>query len=68
MLEGRVHLALACSEGLGLDMRELIPLISPMIDGRGGGRPTLVELAGTKPENLEAALNKAAETIGVRLE
>jgi alanyl-tRNA synthetase len=62
-IEGRVHLILACSESLDLDMRELIPLLSPMIDGKGGGRPTMVELAGTKPENLEAALDKATQTI-----
>ncbi|MFC2165178.1 DHHA1 domain-containing protein [Acidobacteriota bacterium] len=66
-LEGRVHLILACSESLGIDMRELIPLVSPLIEGKGGGRSTLIELAGTKSENLQAALDKAAQTIGVRL-
>jgi len=67
-LEGRVHLILACSESLGFDMRELIPHLSPLIEGKGGGRPTLVELSGTKSENLQAALDKAHQTIGARLE
>lgn len=66
-LEGRVHLILACSEGLGVDMRELIPLVSPLIEGKGGGRPTLIELAGTKSENLQAALDKARQAIELRL-
>jgi len=39
----RVHVFLACSESLGLDMRELVPVVSSMIEGRGGGRPSLVE-------------------------
>jgi alanyl-tRNA synthetase len=64
-LEDRVHLVLASSEGLGRDMRDLIPVVSPIIDGKGGGRSTLVEIAGQKKENLKHALDKASEFIGV---
>jgi len=65
--EGRAHLILACSESLELDMRELISLLSPLIDGKGGGRPSLVELTGTRPEKLQAALDGARQTIVDRL-
>jgi len=55
----RVHLVLACGESLGLDLRELVPLLGPVIEGKGGGRPTLVEMAGTRKEGLEEALDRA---------
>jgi alanyl-tRNA synthetase len=66
-MEERAHVFLACSESLGLDMRELVPIVSPLIDGKGGGRPSLVEISGQKKENLEQALEEAYKLIGVRL-
>jgi alanyl-tRNA synthetase len=63
-IQDRVHLILACSESLDFDMRDLIPVVSPIIEGKGGGRPTLVEIAGPKTENLELALDKASEFLG----
>jgi len=63
----RVHVFLACSESLGLDMRELVPVVSSMIEGRGGGRPSLVEMSGKKKENLEQALEKAYQYIDKKL-
>jgi alanyl-tRNA synthetase len=63
-LQDRVHLVLASSEKLERDMRDIVPVVSPLIGGRGGGRPTLVEIAGPKKENLERALNKASEFLG----
>lgn len=62
-LESRVHLILACSESLDLDMRDLIPVVSPLIKGKGGGRPSLVEIVGEDKENLESALEKANEFV-----
>ncbi len=61
--EERGHLILACSEGLSIDMRELVPLVSPLISGKGGGRPSLVELAGESVENIAQALEKAQQFI-----
>jgi alanyl-tRNA synthetase len=63
----RVHVFLACSESLGLDMRELVPIVSPLIEGKGGGRPSLVEISGEKKENLEQALEKAYQHISEKL-
>ena len=66
-IEDRVHVFLACSDTLGLDMRELVPIVSPVIEGRGGGRASLVEISGQKKENLEKALDKAYQHISLRL-
>lgn len=60
-LQDRVHLVLASSEKRERDMRDLVPIVSPLIGGKGGGRPTLVEIAGSETENLEFALDKASE-------
>jgi len=65
--EERTHVFLACSESLGLDMRELMPVVSPLIKGRGGGRPSLVEIAGEKKEDLKKALEKAYEQVSRKL-
>jgi len=61
--EERGHLILACSENLDIDMREIVPLVSPLIKGKGGGSSSLVEVAGEEKENLEQALEKAFEFI-----
>lgn len=63
----RVHVFLACSEILGLDMRELVPVVSCLIQGRGGGRPSFVEISGEKQEGLEQALDKAYQQISEKL-
>jgi alanyl-tRNA synthetase len=54
---------LAASENLKIDMRRLVPIISPAINGRGGGSPVLVEIAGVPGADLSAALAKAEDYI-----
>ncbi len=66
-LQDRVHLVLACEEGLSVDMRELASELSPMIAGKGGGRPSLVEIMGKKPDKLEEALDKAFELLKAKI-
>jgi alanyl-tRNA synthetase len=61
--EERGHLILGCSENINIDLREIVPIVSPLIKGKGGGRPSLVEIAGEEKENLEQALEKAFEFI-----
>jgi len=63
----RAFVFLACSGNFGLDMRELVPVVSPLIGGKGGGRPSLVEMSGKKRENLEIALDAAARHIREKL-
>jgi alanyl-tRNA synthetase len=67
IMEERIHVFLACAESLGLDMRELVPVISPLIEGKGGGRASLVELSGQKKANLEEALDAASKHINEML-
>ncbi len=64
--EERGHLILARSEGFDIDMRELIPLVSPLIKGKGGGNPSLVELVAEDTENIDAALREARTFIEKR--
>jgi len=66
-MEERGHLILASSENLKLDMRELIPLLSPLIKGKGGGSPSLVEITAEDTKNLDLALNRAYEFIKEKL-
>jgi alanyl-tRNA synthetase len=65
--EKSVHLILAVSENLDLDMRELVPLLSPLIKGKGGGSSSLVEMAGEETENLKLALEKAYDFVKKKL-
>ncbi len=66
--EERGHIILGCSENINIDMREIVPLVSPLIKGKGGGRPSLVEIAGEEIENLEQALERAFEFIKKKME
>lgn len=67
MGEERAHVFFACSENFDLDMRELVPVVSPLIQGKGGGRPSLVEIAGEKKEGLKSALEKAHKLMSQKL-
>jgi alanyl-tRNA synthetase len=36
----------------------MIKQIAPIVGGSGGGRPDMAQAGGTKPENLQQALDK----------
>ena len=57
--ENQSHLILAAAEGLGLDVRTLIPAVSAVVQVRGGGSPSLVELVTTEKDKLGPALEAA---------
>lgn len=57
------HLILACSDKLKLDMRDVMTIVSPLINGKGGGSPSLVELVGEEVENIPQALEQARQFI-----
>jgi len=61
----RAHMVMARSEDMALDLRELIPVVSPVLNARGGGRPSLVELAGDRPEALTEALKAARQNLKI---
>jgi alanyl-tRNA synthetase len=59
----KVHVVLARSDDCDIDMRELVPIVAEMINGKGGGRPAFVEIAGDDPENLAAAVDEVENYI-----
>jgi alanyl-tRNA synthetase len=65
--EKGVHVVLARSEAIDLDLRELVPELSAILEGKGGGRESLVEVAGQDEGQLEQAVNKAIELIKTRM-
>lgn len=64
----KAHVILAHSDDLEQDMRELLPVVSPLINGKGGGRPSLVEMAGDNPSELAQSLKQAHEFISNRMD
>ena len=59
--ETQSHLILAAADGLGLDVRTLIPVVSAVVQVRGGGSPSLVELVTTEKDKLGPALEAAGK-------
>lgn len=57
--EGRSHIILAVSEALGFDARTLVPVIAGVLESKGGGSPSLVELVTAETGKVAAALDAA---------
>ncbi len=57
--EGRSHIILAASEALGFDARTLVPVITRVLESKGGGSPSLVELVTSETGKVAAALDAA---------
>jgi len=57
------HIILARSDSLAVDLRELAPLVSSIVSGKGGGGPSLVEIVTQDPSRLDEALLKAEEAL-----
>jgi alanyl-tRNA synthetase len=65
--EAQDHLIFASSEKLALNMRDLVPVVLSRGAGKGGGSPSLVEVAVEKGADLDALLDAAAEWVRQRL-
>jgi len=46
------------------DAGKIVKEIAPIVGGSGGGRPDMAQAGGTKPENLDKALNKLTDLLG----
>lgn len=57
------HIILARSEGVKVDLREFVPLVSSLVNGKGGGGPSLVEIVTPDPDQVEEALIKVEESL-----
>lgn len=58
--ESRSHLVMARSESIGVDLRPLAAELASLMNGKGGGSPSLVEIAGDLSADLDAILLAAA--------
>jgi len=58
--ESRSHLVMARSESIGVDLRPLAAELASLMNGKGGGSPSLVEIAGDLSADLDAVLLAAA--------
>jgi len=65
--EKGAHLVLARSETIDLDLRELVPELSSILEGKGGGSGSLVEVAGQEKGQLEQAVQKAVEFVKTKI-
>jgi alanyl-tRNA synthetase len=67
--EEKANLLVAVTKDLTdrLHAGKLVGALAPEIGGRGGGRPDLAQAGGNQPENLSAALGKAAELVASSL-
>jgi alanyl-tRNA synthetase len=63
----KAHVVLARSDDCDIDMRELIPIVAEQINGKGGGRPALVEIAGDDPHNLSTAVDNARDFLSEKM-
>lgn len=55
------HLVVAASDGLKVDVREVIPVLQAEVQLKGGGSPTLVELVSPEKDKAERAIELALE-------
>ena len=68
--DGKVNLlAMATDDAVsrGAHAGNLIKAISGLVGGGGGGRPNMAQAGGKKPEGIDAALEKAKETLAEQL-
>jgi len=63
----RIYLILAHSDSIDIDFRELVPKLAELIKGKGGGQPSLVEMAGQAVENLSLAVDKVYDFVKQKL-
>jgi alanyl-tRNA synthetase len=61
--ETRSHLLVARSESLAVDLRSLVPVVASLLNGKGGGGSSLIEIAGDRDADLAAAVARAVEKI-----
>jgi alanyl-tRNA synthetase len=65
--ETKAHLILARAESLPIDLRPLVATLAPLIQGKGGGGPSLVEIAGDRAADLAAIVAQACAAIRERM-
>jgi alanyl-tRNA synthetase len=59
--EGRVHIIVNLDQALGVDAAELAAQLGELVGGRGGGRPTMAQAGGDRPDDIPAAIERAKQ-------
>jgi alanyl-tRNA synthetase len=62
----KAHLVIAQSDGLTHDVPALLRSALELLGGKGGGRGNVAQGGGDRPERLDEALARAAETVRAR--
>ena len=50
-----------------INAKDMINELSPLIDGKGGGKPELAQAGGSKPAGLNKAIESARKVIEKKL-
>ncbi len=65
--ESQGHMIFARSDSLGIDLRELIPVVGAVVPVKGGGGPLLVELVTPEKGRLAGAVETARAWLEAKL-
>src|SRR5437763_1847093 len=57
--EGRVHIIVNLDQTLGVDAAQLATQMGELVGGRGGGKPTMAQAGGNRPDDIPAAIEAA---------
>jgi alanyl-tRNA synthetase len=59
--EGRVHIIVNLDQALGVDAAQLAAQLGELVGGRGGGKPTMAQAGGNRPDDIPAAIEAAKQ-------
>jgi alanyl-tRNA synthetase len=59
--EGRVHIIVNLDQALGVDAAQLATRMGELVGGRGGGKPTMAQAGGDRPDDIPAAIEAAKQ-------
>jgi alanyl-tRNA synthetase len=59
--EGRVHIIVNLDQALGVDAAQLAAQLGALVGGRGGGKPTMAQAGGNRPDDIPAAIEAAKQ-------
>jgi len=63
----RKYVVFARPESVDVDLRELVPVVAPLFQGRGGGGPSLVQIAGQVDGDLIEILDVSRKFLAQKL-
>ncbi len=67
VFDGRVAVVAMVGGKAGIDARDVVAGIAPIVGGRGGGRPDVAQAGGNRPEKLGDALREVGAVVARKL-